>query len=90
MSNLPSSFINVQLAEKPIPIADKDIYQELQDLHAAIHALNSAIGGNLVLNLPKYTTAGRPPAVDGGMIFDTTLNKACVGTPTGWQAITSV
>lgn len=48
----------------------------------------SVSGG--VLDLPNYTTGTRPTAATGNMIYDTTLNKACIGTGAGtWQVITS-
>ena len=43
-----------------------------------------------VLDLPNYTTGTRPTAATGNMIYDTTLNKACIGTGAGtWEVITS-
>lgn len=48
----------------------------------------SVSGG--VLDLPNYTTATRPTAATGNLIYDTTLNKACLGTGAGtWQVFTS-
>lgn len=48
----------------------------------------SVVGG--VFDLPNYTTGTRPTAATGNMIYDTTLNKACIGTGAGtWQVITS-
>jgi hypothetical protein len=39
--------------------------------------------------IPSYTTAGAPTAKDGGLYFDTTLNKLRVGQGGTWHTITS-
>ncbi len=43
-------------------------------------------------NLPVVTTAekGNLNVKEGTVVFDTTLNKACVYTGAGWETITSV
>lgn len=42
--------------------------------------------------LPKYTTAEKITLTNraGWIIYDTTLNKACINVGSGWQTITSV
>ena len=39
--------------------------------------------------LPVYATADAPTPKDGGMYFDSTLNKARVGAGGTWHTITS-
>jgi len=41
--------------------------------------------------LPQYTTAQKNAIITsvGAVVYDTTLGKMCVYTPTGWQTVSS-
>ncbi len=45
-----------------------------------------------IANAPTYTTAQKLALTvnPGALVFDTTLQKLCVYTATGWQTVTSV
>jgi hypothetical protein len=45
-----------------------------------------------IANAPTYTTAQKNAlaANPGALVFDTTLQKLCVYTASGWQTVTSV
>lgn len=45
-----------------------------------------------ITKAPNYTTAQKNAltVTTGALVFDTTLQKLCVYTATGWQTITSV
>lgn len=59
--------------------------QENQQLWNAVQLLQQSI-------LPLYTTTEKGLLTNrqGQLIFDTTLNKACINTGSGWETITSV
>lgn len=87
---MPITGVNLQLAAVPAAVQDAAVQAELESIYKAIHLLNSTLFNGNMLNLPKYTTAARPAAVAGVMIYDTTLNKAVLGVGAGtWQVITS-
>jgi hypothetical protein len=83
--------VNLELAEVPAKVPDAAVQRELEAIYKAVHLLNSTLFDANMLHVPQYTTAARPAAVAGVLIFDTTLNKLCVGTGAGtWEAVTSV
>jgi len=45
-----------------------------------------------IANAPTYTTSQKNALVvnPGAIVFDTTLQKLCVYTATGWETVTSV
>lgn len=83
--------VNINLAAAPVKVEDPAVQMELENLYAALHLLNSIIFDKNMMHLPQYTTAGRPTAVAGVLIYDSTLNKAVLGTGAGtWEVVTSV
>jgi hypothetical protein len=61
------------------------LYELLRQMAIQVNAVTSG-------NLPVVTTTekGNLNVKEGTMVFDTTLNKACIYTGAGWETITSV
>jgi hypothetical protein len=43
-----------------------------------------------VLFPKQYTTATRPSFVNGGVIYDTDIDKLVIGGASAWEAVTSI
>jgi hypothetical protein len=91
---MPRYASNVQIPNLPLAIALNGTEQvEIVQAGVSSRTTTQAIA-NLaqVVLAPSYTTVQKNAlSVNAGaVVFDTTLQKLCVYTTTGWQTITSV
>lgn len=83
---------NLRLPNPPSAYDREWANQYTRQLEIENQHLWNALQGLLLSVLPVYTTAQKNTLDnrEGQIIFDTTLNKACINTGSGWQTITSV
>jgi len=91
---MPTYSSNIQIPNLPVAISlDGSEQLEIVQAGTTRRTTTQAVA-NLaqVAIAPNYTT-GQKNALSvgtGALVFDTTLQKLCVYTATGWQTITSV
>jgi hypothetical protein len=84
--------MTIRLPNAPAEYDIQFMNQYSRALEVAITQMQTSIQQLLKFIVPNYTTAQKnsltPQA--GQLVFDTTLQKLCVRTATGWQTVTSV
>jgi hypothetical protein len=91
---MPQYASNIQIPNLPVAISLSGTEQvEIVQSGTSARTTTQAIA-NLaqITTAPNYTTAQKNAltVTTGAVVFDTTLQKLCVYTATGWQTITSV
>lgn len=91
---MPRYASNIQIPNLPVAITLTGTEQvEVVQAGTSCRTTTQAIA-NLanIVTAPNYTTAQKNvlSVTTGSVVFDTTLQKLCVYTATGWQTITSV
>jgi len=77
--------LNINVTETSVGSGDKNL------IEAKVGAVSRFSVKNDGVVFPRQaTTAAAPTYVNGGIYFDTTINKLRVGGATGWETITSV
>lgn len=91
---MPRYASNVQIPNLPVAISLNGTEQvEIVQAGVSSRTTTQAIANlNQITSAPNYTTVQKNAltAGNGALVFDTTLQKLCVYTATGWQTITSV
>lgn len=82
----------IRLPDPPLEYDTRWANQYTKQLELENQTLWNAIQLLQMSTLPPYTTAEKVTLTNrrGWLIFDTTLNKACINTGSGWETITSV
>jgi hypothetical protein len=91
---MPTYSSNIQIPNLPVAISLSGAEQvEIVQAGTSARTTTQAIA-NLaqIATAPNYTTSQKNAlsVTTGAIVFDTTLQKLCVYTATGWQTITSV
>lgn len=91
---MPRYASNIQIPNLPVAISLNGTEQvEIVQAGVSSRTTTQAIA-NLaqIATAPNYTTSQKNAlsVTTGAIVFDTTLQKLCVYTATGWQTITSV
>jgi hypothetical protein len=91
---MPTYSSNIQIPNLPLAISlDGSEQLEIVQAGTTRRTTTQAVA-NLaqVAIVPNYTTAQKNALSvnTGALVFDTTLQKLCVYTATGWQTVTSV
>lgn len=91
---MPTYSSNIQIPNLPVAISLSGAEQvEIVQAGTSARTTTQAIA-NLaqIATAPNYTTSQKNAlsVSTGAVVFDTTLQKLCVYTATGWQTITSV
>lgn len=91
---MPTYSSNIQIPNLPVAISlDGSEQLEIVQAGTTRRTTTQAVA-NLaqVVLAPNYTTVQKNALSvnTGALVFDTTLQKLCVYTATGWQTITSV
>ena len=91
---MPKYASNIQIPNLPVAITLTGAEQvEVVQSGASCRTTTQAIANLAQLAYaPSYTTVDKNAlsVTAGALVFDTTLQKLCVYTATGWQTITSV
>jgi hypothetical protein len=91
---MPRYASNVQIPNLPVAISLNGTEQvEIVQSGVSSRTTTQAIANlNQITTAPNYTTVQKNALTvnTGALVFDTTLQKLCVKTATGWQTITSV
>lgn len=91
---MPTYSSNIQIPNLPVAISLSGAEQvEIVQAGTSARTTTQSIA-NLaqIATAPNYTTSQKDAlsVTTGAIVFDTTLQKLCVYTATGWQTITSV
>jgi hypothetical protein len=91
---MPRYASNIQIPNLPVAISLSGTEQvEIVQAGTSARTTTQAIANlNQITTAPNYTTVQKNALTTGtgALVFDTTLQKLCVYTATGWQTITSV
>jgi len=91
---MPTYSSNIQIPNLPVAISlDGSEQLEIVQAGTSSRTTTQAVANLAQVALaPNYTTAQKNALSvnTGALVFDTTLQKLCVYTATGWQTVTSV
>ena len=91
---MPKYASNIQIPNLPVAITLTGTEQvEVVQSGTSCRTTTQAIANLAQISYaPSYTTSNKNAlsVTPGAIVFDTTLQKLCVYTATGWQTITSV
>lgn len=91
---MPTYSSNIQIPNLPVAISlDGSEQLEIVQAGTTRRTTTQAVANLAQVGLaPNYTTVQKNALSvnTGALVFDTTLQKLCVYTATGWQTVTSV